>query len=113
MRHDDTCENIKRALNGRPGQPIVFGVCKALAARWGKEPWLTRGIAIVAGLFWFLPALAIYVVLGLVLKETEARTSGFFSGLGVIIREWSEKFIRGSRHSFDGDSYRGGHRQGG
>ncbi len=101
MRHDDTVEDIKSALNGRPGQPIVFGVCKALAARCGCEPWITRGAAIVIGLFWTLPALAAYILLGLVLKETETRTQGFFSGLTVIIREWTEKFISGSRKTFD------------
>lgn len=100
MKQDETVENIKSALNGRPGQPIVFGVCKALAARCGCEPWITRGAAIVLGLVWTLPALAAYILLGLFMKETEARTRGFFSGLTVLIREWTEKFIKGSRRTF-------------
>lgn len=100
MKHDDTLEDIKSALNGRPGQPIVFGVCRALAARCGCETWITRAVAIVIGLFWTLPALAAYILLGLVLKETETRTRGFFSGLTVIIREWTEKLISGSRRTF-------------
>lgn len=100
MKDDDTLEDIKSALNGRPGQPIVFGVCKALAVRCGCEPWVTRGAALFIGLFWTLPALAAYILLGLVLKETETRTRGFFSGLTVIVREWTEKLISGSRRTF-------------
>lgn len=110
MRNDDTCENIKKTLNGRPGQPIVFGVCKALAARCGCEPWMTRGAAILLGLFWFFPALAAYILLGVFMKETETRTRGFFSGLSVIVREWMEKFIGTTRRAFDSDGYNGGYR---
>lgn len=110
MRDNDTVEDIKQALNGRPGQPIVFGVCKALAARCGCEPWITRAAAIVLGLFFTLPVLAGYILLGLLLKETEARTRGFFSGLTVIIREWSEKVIRTSRNSFHPGGYHGKYR---
>lgn len=110
MREDNTLESIKQALNGRPGQPIVFGVCKALAARCGCETWVTRGAAIVLGLIWTLPLLAAYIILGLTLKETEARTKGFFAGLKVVIREWAEKFIRKSRHVFYSDGYNGGYR---
>lgn len=106
MRENDTVEDIKRALNGRPGQPIVFGVCKALATRCGCEPWLTRAAAIVLGLIFTLPTLAAYIVLGLALKETETRTRGFFSGLAVIIREWSEKLIRNSRDTVRSSGYR-------
>ncbi len=40
MSADDVLNEIRESLNGRPGQPIVFGVCKALAERAGKEPWI-------------------------------------------------------------------------
>ena len=110
MRDKDTVEDIKQALNGRPGQPIVFGVCKALATRCACEPWVTRAATIVLGLIFTLPTLAAYIVLGLCLKETETRTRGFFSGLSVIIREWSEKLIRNSRDSFHSGGYRGDYR---
>jgi phage shock protein PspC (stress-responsive transcriptional regulator) len=110
MQSDETFENIKKALNGRSGQPIVFGVCKALAARCGCETWITRGAAIILGLVFTRPTLAAYIVLGLVLKETEVRTKGFFSGLKVMAREWSEKCIRTSRDSLHSDRYHGGYR---
>jgi phage shock protein PspC (stress-responsive transcriptional regulator) len=84
-------DEIREALNGRPGQPIVFGVCKSLAERYGKEPWIFRLIAIVLGVFFTLPALAGYIILGFVLSETEVRTRQFFAGLTVIIREGLDK----------------------
>lgn len=91
------CEQIRESLNGRPGQPIVFGVCNALAKRHGKEPWVFRLAAIVLALCWALPALAAYVILGFVLSETENRTRQFFSGLAVIIRENVDKFAASLR----------------
>lgn len=110
MRENDTIDDIKNALNGRPGQPIVFGVCKALAARCGCEPWVTRTAAIVLGLIFTLPLLAAYVLLGFCLKETEHRTRGFFSGLKVIAQEWIEKVAGASRRAFDEDGYHSGYR---
>lgn len=91
MSSESVINEIRESLNGRPGQPIVFGVCKALADRFGREPWLFRLAAILLALFWTLPALAAYVIAGLVLKETEDRTRRFFSGLAVIIREYVEQ----------------------
>ena len=110
MRKDQTFDNIKNALNGRPGQPIVFGVCKALAARFGCEPWITRGITIVLTVFLTLPTLAAYILLGVCLPETEARTKGFFSGLTVLFREWTEKFCTSSKQNYHSDDYNGGYR---
>jgi phage shock protein PspC (stress-responsive transcriptional regulator) len=97
MNPDNVCNEIRESLNGRPGQPIVFGVCSTLARRFGKEPWGFRLAAIVLTLFWTLPALAIYIVLGFALKETESRTRRFFSGLAVLLREWVEKIFDGLR----------------
>lgn len=82
---------IKESLNGKPGQPIVFGVCRSLALRFEKEAWVFRLAAIVLTLFWTFPAIAAYVVLGLVLSETEVRTRKFFSGLAVVARENIDK----------------------
>jgi len=91
MSQASVINEIRESLNGRPGQPIVFGVCKALAERFGKEPWTFRLAAIVLTLFWTLPALAAYIIAGLVMKETELRTRTFFSGLVVVIRENVER----------------------
>jgi phage shock protein PspC (stress-responsive transcriptional regulator) len=91
MSSENVINEIRESLNGRPGQPIVFGVCKALSARFGMEPWHIRLATIVLTLFWTLPAVAAYVIAGLVMKETEDRTRRFFSGLAVIVREYVEK----------------------
>ena len=103
MCPDNVCNEIREALNGRAGQPIVFGVCGSLADRLGKEPWIVRLVAIVLTLFWTLPAIAAYVVLGFALNETEDRTRRFFSGMGVIIRESVEKFMTSLREMFSDD----------
>jgi len=91
MTAESIFQEIKQALNGRPGQPIVLGVCKTLAARFGMEVWRVRLAVIVLGVFWALPVLAAYVVLGFVLPETEERARGFFTGLGITVREAAEK----------------------
>lgn len=93
MSPEDVISEIRESLNGRPGQPIVLGVCKTLAARFDVEPWIVRAAAIVLGLFFTLITVAAYVVLGFTLKETELRTRQFFSGLAVLIREWTEKLF--------------------
>lgn len=87
MSEESVINEIRESLNGRPGQPMVFGVCNALAERLGAEPWTVRLAAIVVTLFWSLPTLAAYVIAGLIMKETEVRTRTFFSGLAVVIRE--------------------------
>jgi len=38
-----------------------------------------------------VPALAAYIIAGLLMKETELRTRTFFSGLAVVIRENVER----------------------
>ena len=40
-------DEIRDSLNGRPGQPIVFGVCRSLAEKFDQEPWVFRAAAIV------------------------------------------------------------------
>ena len=108
MSTENVINEIRGSLNGRTGQPIVFGVCNALAERWGKEPWTFRLAAIVVALFWTLPALAAYIIAGLVLKETEVRTRTFFSGLTVVIRENVQKGAAWLRDSCAADR-RGGY----
>ena len=100
MSADDVINEIRNSLNGRPGQPIVFGVCKALADKSGKEPWIFRLAAIILTLFWTLPAVAAYIVLGFALNETEDRTRKFFSGLAIIVRNLVQKFAASLRDMF-------------
>ena len=100
MTAESVFEQIKESLNGKPGQPIVLGVCKSLAERFEKEPWVFRLAAIVLAVCWTLPAVAAYVVLGFVLSETEARTRQFFSGLAVVIREGVDKLATSLHGAF-------------
>jgi phage shock protein PspC (stress-responsive transcriptional regulator) len=97
MSSEDVINEVRESLNGRPGQPIVFGVCRALSDRFSIEPWIFRLAAIVLALVWTLPTVAAYIVAGLVMAETESRTRQFFSGLAVIIREKVERCAAGLR----------------
>ena len=88
MAYDTSAyDQFKQALNGRTGQPIVLGVCQALAKRLNLEPWITRTALIVAGLLFSFFTLAVYIGLGFVMNETHGRTSGFFRGLWITIKE--------------------------
>ena len=100
MTAEGIFEQIRESLNGRPGQPIVLGVCKSLAERFEKEPWVFRLAAIALVLCWTLPAVAVYIVLGFVLSETEDRTRQFFSGLAVLIREGVDKLAASLHGAF-------------
>jgi len=91
MSSESVIQEIRDSLNGRPGQPIVFGVCKSLAERFGAEPWIFRLAAILLGLFFTFPAIAAYIIAGFVMPETEDRSRRFFSGLAVVIREQVQK----------------------
>jgi phage shock protein PspC (stress-responsive transcriptional regulator) len=100
MTTNDVLTEIRESLNGRPGQPILFGVCRSLAERFGQEPWTYRAAAIILAVFFTLPTLAAYIILGFALKETEDRTRRFFSGLAVLVREWTEKLADSLRSLF-------------
>ncbi|MEJ2384688.1 MAG: PspC domain-containing protein [Xanthomonadales bacterium] len=100
MTTNDVLTEIRESLNGRPGQPILFGVCRSLAERFGQEPWTYRAAAILLAVFFTLPTIAAYIILGFALKETEDRTRRFFSGLAVLIREWTEKLADSLRSLF-------------
>lgn len=91
MRDETFFDSIKRNLNGEPGQPIVLGVCKTLAARLGQEVWLIRLAAIVLGVFYSFITLVVYILLGLFMAETSHRTKSLFEGLGIWFREFTEK----------------------
>jgi phage shock protein PspC (stress-responsive transcriptional regulator) len=100
MSANSVIDEIRDSLNGRPGQPIVFGVCRALADKFNKEPWVFRLAALVLTLFWTLPAVAAYIILGFALNDTEDRTRRFFSGLAIIIREGVDKLSESLRDMF-------------
>ena len=91
MQENTFFDSIKRNLNGEPGQPIVLGVCKTLAARFNQEVWLIRLAAIVLGVFYSFTTLVVYVLLGLFMEETSGRTKSLFEGLGIWFRELTEK----------------------
>lgn len=100
MNSDELFNSIRENLNGRPGQPIVFGVCKTLATRSGREPWTFRLAFIVLAVFWTLPTIAIYIFLGMLLPETKVRTFGVFKGLYLALQELVEKLLNGLQDLF-------------
>ena len=100
MTDETFFDSIKRNLNGEPGQPIVLGVCKTLAARRDQEVWLIRLAAIVLGVFYSFITLAVYIMLGLFMTETSSRTKSLFEGLGIWFRELTEKVGRQFGNSF-------------
>jgi phage shock protein PspC (stress-responsive transcriptional regulator) len=91
MSSNNFFESIKTNLNGNPGQPIVLGVCKTLAARFNQEVWLIRLAAIVLGVFFTFFTLVAYIILGLFMPETADRTKSLFEGLGIYFRELTNK----------------------
>ena len=91
MQDENFFDSIKRNLNGEPGQPIVLGVCKTLAARFNQEVWLIRLAAIVLGVFYSFITLVAYILLGLFMEETSHRTKSLFEGLGIWFREFTDK----------------------
>ena len=91
MQDNTFFDSIKRNLNGDPGQPMVLGVCKTLAARFKQEVWLIRLAAIVLGVFYSFVTLVAYMLLGLFMEETSDRTKSLFEGLAIWFREFTEK----------------------
>ena len=111
MSTDNLFDSIKENLNGRPGQPIVFGVCNALAKRLNTETWVTRAAAIVLGVFWTFPTLVAYILLGVFLPETEERTKGVFQGLFISLREMVDRFVDAGSDLFGSNGGRDGARR--
>jgi len=83
--------SLKENLNGQPGQPMVLGVCKTLAQRFELEVWFVRLATLVLGAFFTFATLVAYILLGLFMEETGARTKSLFEGLGIWFRELTEK----------------------
>ena len=96
-------ESVKRNLNGEPGQPIVLGVCKTLAARLNQEVWLIRLAAIILGVFYTFITLVAYILLGLFMEETSSRTKSLFEGLAIWFREFLDKVGNRCSDIFGGD----------
>jgi phage shock protein PspC (stress-responsive transcriptional regulator) len=91
MQENTFFDSIKENLNGEPGKPMVLGVCRTLAERFGQEVWLIRLAAIVLGVFYSSITLVVYVLLGLFMEETSHRSKSLFEGLGIWFRELTEK----------------------
>jgi phage shock protein PspC (stress-responsive transcriptional regulator) len=103
MAQNDFLDNVRENLNGRPGQPMLFGVCQTLAAKSGMEPWLVRVAAILLVLFFMGPTVVAYVLLGLFMDETADRTRGIFQGLFLTLQEGVEKVVDGIGDLFRSD----------
>jgi len=95
MANNDLFDSLRDNLNGRPGQPMVFGVCQALATRIGQEAWVVRAATLVLGVFFTGFTLVAYILAGLLLDETSERTQGIFRGLFLTLREWVDKLLDG------------------
>jgi phage shock protein PspC (stress-responsive transcriptional regulator) len=103
MAQNDFLDSVRDNLNGRPGQPMLFGVCRTLAEKTGLETWLVRVAAILLVLFFTFPTVVAYVLLGLFMDETADRTRGIFQGLFLTLQEGVEKVVDGI-----GDVFRSG-----
>ena len=104
MQSETFFDSVKRNLNGEPGQPIVLGVCKTLAARFNQEVWLIRLAAIVLGVVYTFATVVAYVLVGLFMEETSDRTKSLFEGLGIWFKEFLEKV-----GDFWNNTFGGGH----
>ncbi len=100
MAQNDFIDSVRENLNGAPGQPMLFGVCRTLAARFEVEPWILRAIAIVLAIFFTGPTVVAYILLGLFMDETADRTQGIFQGLFLTLREWVDKVVDGMSDLF-------------
>ena len=95
MAQNDFLDSVRENLNGRPGQPMLFGVCRTLAEKTGLETWLVRVAAILLVLFFTFPTTVAYILLGLFMDETAERTRGIFQGLFLTLQEGVEKIVDG------------------
>lgn len=95
MAQNDFLDSVRENLNGRPGQPMLFGVCRTLAEKSGLETWLVRVAAILLVLFFTGPTTVAYILLGLFMDETADRTRGIFQGLFLTLQEGVEKVVEG------------------
>lgn len=103
MASNEFLDSVRNNLNGRPGQPLLLGVCGVLAKKMGVEPWITRAGAIVLAVFFTTLVPVAYLVLGLVMDETADRTRGIFRGLFIVIQEGVGKIVDGIGDLFSSD----------
>lgn len=103
MASNEFLDSVRNNLNGRPGQPLLLGVCGVLAKKMGVEPWITRAGAIVLAVFFTTLVPVAYLVLGLVMDETADRTRGIFRGLFIVIQEGVSKIVDGIGDLFSSD----------
>lgn len=103
MASNEFLDSVRNNLNGRPGQPLLLGVCGVLAKKMGVEPWITRAGAIVLAIFFTTLVPVAYVLLGLVMDETADRTRGIFRGLLIVIQEGVGKIVDGIGDLFRSD----------
>lgn len=67
-------EDFQAQLRGQNAQPLIFGVCAALAQRGGFNRGPVRLIALLALVFFTMPVLLAYVIAGFLLPETRDTT---------------------------------------
>jgi phage shock protein PspC (stress-responsive transcriptional regulator) len=108
MASNEFLDSVQKNLNGRPGQPLLLGVCGVLAKKLGTEPWVTRLGAIILVFFFQTLVPVAYVVLGLAMDETAERTRGIFKGLFIAIREGVEKLLNALGNLFNDKQRNGG-----
>ena len=106
MQEDTFFESIKRNLNGEPGQPIILGVCNALAKRFNQEVWLIRLAAIILGVAYTFATVVAYILCGLFMDETSDRSKSLFEGLGIYFREFTQKVADIFNSLFGNNSHR-------
>lgn len=95
MAQNDFLDSVRDNLNGRPGQPMLFGVCRTLADKLGAEPWVIRIVALLALLVATGLTIVAYILLGLFMEETAERTRGIFQGLFLTLREGVDRVVEG------------------
>jgi len=108
MASNEFLDSVRDNLNGRPGQPLLLGVCNVLAGKFGVERWVARLVAIILAFVFPTLVPVLYLVLGLVMDETAERTRGIFKGLFIAIREGVEKVLDGLGDLFRNDRRNGG-----
>lgn len=100
MAQNDFLDSVRENLNGRPGQPMLFGVCRTLAEKTQVETWLVRIAATLLAVFFTGPTVVAYILLGLFMDETAERTRGIFQGLFLTLQEGVERVLEGIQDVF-------------
>lgn len=80
-------QDVKQALNGRTGQPILLGVCQFISQRTEMAPWLVRSLALLLLLVFPPFTLIAYLLAGFLLPQTAERSKKIARGLWITIQE--------------------------